>query len=137
MAYWLLKTEPEEYSMQQLEKDGVAPWTGVRNFEARNNLQAMKVGDYAVVYHTGDEKEIAGFVEVVKEAYPDPTADSGNWVCVDVKFVKHAGRGLGLEELRNTHNLSVMPVVERPRLSVHVVTDSQWNDLLRYTKTEL
>lgn len=137
MAYWLLKTEPAEYSFQQLEKDGVAPWTGVRNFEARNNLQAMKVGDLTVIYHTGDEKEIAGFAEVVKEAYPDPTADSGSWVCVEVKFLKHATRNLGLEELRNTHNLSVMPVVERPRLSVHSVTDSQWSDLLRHTKTTL
>lgn len=137
MAYWLFKTEPEEYSFVQLKEDRVAPWTGVRNFEARNNLQAMKMGDLVVIYHTGDEKEIAGFAEVVKEAYPDPTADTGSWVSVDVQFLADVGRGLGLEELRNTHNLSVMPVVERPRLSVHPVSDSQWSDLLRYTKTSL
>ena len=137
MAYWLLKTEPTEYSFDQLEKDKIAPWTGVRNFEARNNLQEMKVGDLVVIYHTGDDKEIVGFGEIVKEAYPDPTAETGSWVCVDVKYLARAGRGLGLEEIRNTHNLSVMPVVERPRLSVHSVNQSQWQDILKYTKTIL
>lgn len=135
--FWLLKTEPAEYSLDQLAKDGTAPWTGVRNFEARNYLQQMQVGERAVIYHTGDDKEIVGFAEIVTEAYPDPTAESGSWVCVDIKFLTRAGRGLGLEELRNTHNLSVMPVVERPRLSVHPVSDSQWHDILRYTKTTL
>lgn len=137
MAYWLIKTEPQVYSFAQLKADKKTAWTGVRNFEARNNLQTMKEGDLVVVYHTGDDKEIAGFVTVVKEAYPDPTAESGSWVSVDVQFLADVGRALGLEELRNTHNLSVMPVVERPRLSVHAVSDSQWKDLLRHTKTNL
>ena len=89
MAYWLLKTEPEEYSWDHLVKAGAKgdAWTGVRNFAARKNLQAMKKGDRAFFYHTGDEKQVVGIAEVVRESYPDKTDEKGVFVCVDVKSV--------------------------------------------------
>ncbi len=135
MSYWLVKTEPEEYSFDALLQDQVASWDGIRNYQARNYLNEMQVGDRVVVYHSGEDKEIRGFGEIVRAAYPDPTADGGNWVAVDVKALVPAGRPLGLEEIRNTHGIGVMPLVTQPRLSVHPVSEEQWNALLKYTKT--
>ena len=89
MAYWLLKTEPEEYSWDDLKKHAKGDaWTGVRNFTARRHLKEMKKGDRAFFYHTGDAKEVVGIVEVLREAYPDPTAKGEPWVVVDVKTVE-------------------------------------------------
>ena len=87
MAYWLLKTEPEEYSWDDLKKKGAKgdAWTGVRNFTARNHLKAMKKGDRVFIYHTGDEKQVVGVAEVVRESYPDPTDEKGVFLSVDVK----------------------------------------------------
>ena len=137
MAYWLLKTEPLVYSWEQLLKDKETSWDGVRNYQARNNLREMKVGDRAYIYHSGDDKEIRGVVEITREAYPDPSATEGDWVSVGVRAVASVGRAIGLEEIRNTHGLVVMPLVTQPRLSVQPVTESQWQDLLKYTKTEV
>lgn len=137
MAYWLLKTEPEAYSWEQLEKDGSTAWTGIRNFQARNNLRLMQEGDLVFVYHSGDEKEIRGIAKITKVAYPDPTAEEGEWVCVDLQAIKALTRTMGLEEIKNTHNLAIMKFVTQSRLSVSPVTESQWNDILKYTKTNL
>jgi predicted RNA-binding protein with PUA-like domain len=81
MSYWLVKSEPEAYAWAQLVKDGVTAWTGVRNFAARNHLRAMKSGDHVFFYHSGAEKSVVGLAQVVKEAYPDPTATEGDWSC--------------------------------------------------------
>ncbi len=137
MAYWLIKTEPEEYSWEQLMTDKQTAWTGIRNFQARNYLREMKAGDFVLVYHTGDDKDIRGIAKVMVEAYPDPTAETGDWAAIDVEAVQPIARPIGLEEIRNTHNLAVMPVVTHARLSVHPVTESQWQDVLKYTKTTL
>lgn len=137
MAYWLLKTEPLVYSWDQLVKDKETSWDGVRNYQARNNLREMKKGDRAFIYHSGEDKEIYGVVEIVKEAYPDPSSTDGDWVSVGIRVVGPVGRPIGLEEIRNTHGLAVMPLVTQARLSVQPVTESQWNDILKYTKTEL
>ena len=96
MAHWLLKTEPEEFSWDTQVKRGAKgePWSGVRNFMARSNMKKMKKGERAFFYHTGDEKQVVGIVEVIKEAYPDPTDEKGVFVCVDVTAVS--------EELANT-----------------------------------
>ena len=90
MAYWLLKTEPEEFSWDDQVKRGAKgePWTGVRNFKARSNLKAMKKGEHAFFYHTGDEKQVVGIVEIIREAYPDQTDEKGVFVCVDTRAVK-------------------------------------------------
>ena len=136
MAYWLLKTEPTEYSWQQLAKDKNTAWTGVRNYQARNNLRDMSVGDFALVYHSGEDKEIVGIAKITKAAFPDPTADNDAWVSVQVEAIKPVTRTITLEEIRNTHNLCNMPLVTHTRLSVMPITESQWQDVLKYTKTE-
>jgi len=135
MAYWLLKTEPEEYSWETLEREGKGAWTGVRNFAARNHLREMKPGDLALIYHTGDDKMIMGIATVLTEPYPDPTDEK--WVAVDVAPVKPLVRVVSLEEIRNTHGLSVMPLVSQPRLSVQPVTDAQMEMILKIAKTSL
>ena len=135
MAYWLLKTEPEVYSWDQLMTDKETSWDGVRNYQARNHLREMKSGDRVFIYHTGDDKEIRGVAEVAKDAYPDPSATEGEWVSVGIRALASVGRPIGLEEIRNTHGLAVMPLVTQARLSVQPVTESQWQDILKYTKT--
>src|SRR5213080_1937925 len=88
MQYWLVKQEPEDYSWADLNKDGRTSWTGVRNFQARNNLRAMKKGDLVLFYHSVTEKQVVGIARVQKEAYPDPTASEGDWSCVTLMPVK-------------------------------------------------
>src|SRR5215472_13589630 len=100
MQYWLVKSEPDSFSWDQQVANGVEPWTGVRNHTARNNLKSMKLGDRAFFYHSNVGKEIVGVVEVVREAYPDPTADSGGWVCVDMKAVAPMPRPVTLVEIK-------------------------------------
>lgn len=135
MAYWLLKTEPTVYSWERLAADRETSWDGVRNYQARNNLQAMKAGDRVFIYHSGDDKEIRGLAEIIKEAYPDPSAEEGAWVSVGIRAIVPVARTIGLDEIRNTHGLAVMPLVSQPRLSVQPVTEDQWNAILKYTKT--
>lgn len=135
MHYWLVKSDPDEYGWNDLVKDGETEWTGIRNFAARNNLNAMEVGDPVLFYHSQEDKEIVGIAEVARKAQPDATAEEGSWVSVKLKAVKPVGRPIGLEEIRNTPGLSIMPLVEQPRLSVSPVTEAQWHAILKYTKT--
>ncbi len=137
MAYWLLKTEPEEFSWETLEAEKKAPWTGVRNFEARNNIRLMKPGDLAFIYHSGQDRIIMGLAKVVSEPYADSTATKGDWAAIDIEAVKPLTRPVALEEVRNTYGLSTMPLVANARLSVHPVTDVQAAMILKIAKTEL
>lgn len=137
MAYWLLKTDPDTYSWEKLVAEKETDWTGVRNFQARNNLRQMKPGDLAFVYHSQEDKEIVGIAEIRSEAFADTTAESGDWAAVKVRAVKECTRHIGLEEIRNTPVLNVMPLVTHARLSVQPVSEAQWKDILRYTKTVL
>jgi predicted RNA-binding protein with PUA-like domain len=137
MAFWLLKTEPEEYSWERFEQEGKTMWTGVRNFQARNNLRAMKAGDIALIYHSGQERNIVGVGTIHSEAVPDTTADKGDWVAIEVHALKPLTRVVSLEEIRNTHGLSVMPLATHPRLSVQPVTDAQAAMILKIAKTEV
>lgn len=135
MAYWLIKTDPDEYGWEQLFQEGETSWEGIRNYQARNYLREMKVGDLVLIYDGGEDKEIRGIAEVVSEAVSDPTATEGNWVAVGVRVIKPCGRSLHLEEIRNTHGLAVMSLVTQARLTVHPVTEAQWQAVLKYTKT--
>lgn len=137
MAYWILKTEPEVYSWEMLEQDGRTRWEGVRNYQARNNLRLMKPGDVAFIYHSGEDKMILGVAKIVSEAYPDPTSTKGDWSVVDVEKVKPLQRVVSLDEMRNTHGLSVMPLVSQARLSVSPVTEAQAEMILKIAKTTL
>jgi predicted RNA-binding protein with PUA-like domain len=128
MAYWLLKTEPETFGWDHQVAKGAAgePWTGVRNFRARSHLKAMKTGERAFFYHTGDEKRIVGIVEVIREAYRDPTDAEGKFVCVDVKAVEPVPNPVTLAAVRAEKRLKDMVLVHQPRLSVQPVTDEEW-----------
>jgi predicted RNA-binding protein with PUA-like domain len=126
MAYWLVKSEPESFSWEQQVKAGVEPWTGVRNHTARSNLKAMKNGDRAFFYHSGATKEIVGVVDVVREAYPDPTAQEGPWVCVDMKAVGPMPKPVTLAALKADERFADMPLVRFSRLSVSPVSAEHW-----------
>jgi predicted RNA-binding protein with PUA-like domain len=128
MAYWLLKTEPDAYSWDELVKKGAKgdAWTGVRNFRAREHLRAMKKGDQAFFYHTGDEKQVVGVAEVIREAYPDPTDKEGKFTAVDVKAVKPVKKPVTLAAVKADKRLKDMVLAKQPRLSVQPVTAEEW-----------
>ena len=128
---WLVKTEPETWSWDQQVKAGAKgePWTGVRNFQARKHLQSMKKGDQVFFYHTGEEKQIVGVAEVIKEAYPDKTAKEGDWVCVDLKAVAPFKKPMTLADIRKDAKLKDMVLVNNARLSVQPVTDAEWKHI--------
>ena len=128
MAYWLMKTEPEEFSWDDCLKRGAKgePWTGVRNFAARTNLKAMKKGERAFFYHTGDEKQIVGIAEIIREWYRDPTDEKEVFVAVDVKAVKPLGKPVTLAAVKAEARLKDMALVKYSRLSVQPVTPQEW-----------
>ena len=118
MKHWLVKQEPAAYSWDDFVKDGKTAWTGVRNFQARNNLQAMRVGDRVLYYHSVTGKAVVGEAEVVREAYPDPTSKEEGWVCVDVKPLKPLRRPVTLEEIKADPRLAGIALLRQSRLSV-------------------
>ena len=124
--YWLIKSEPDAFSWDQQVKNRVEPWTGVRNHTAKLNLKAMKKGDYAFFYHSNIGKEIVGIVQVVKEAYPDPTAESGDWVCVDVKAVKPLKTPVTLAAIKADPRFAELALLRQSRLSVGPVSAGHW-----------
>jgi predicted RNA-binding protein with PUA-like domain len=128
MAYWLLKSEPDTWSYEDQKKKGAKgdAWTGVRNFTARRHLKDMKKGDRAFFYHTGDEKAVVGIVEVLREAYPDPTAKGEPWVVVDVKTVEPMPKPVTLAAIKDDPKLKDMALVKYARLSVQPVTEAEW-----------
>ena len=133
MAHWLMKTEPEEFSWDDCVKRGAKgePWTGVRNFTARRHMKAMKKGDHAFFYHTGDERQIVGIAEIIRESYPDPTDEKGVFVVVDVKAVKPLPKPVTLAAIKAAPRLKEMALVKDSRLSVQPVTASEWTLVCR------
>jgi len=129
--YWIVKQEPGSFSWATLVKDGRTDWTGVRNFQARNHLRAMKKGDAVLFYHSGEEKQIVGLARVEKEAYPDPTADEGDWSAVDIVPVKALAKPVTLQQLKADKVLREMPLVRQSRLSVSPVTAEQFERIMR------
>jgi predicted RNA-binding protein with PUA-like domain len=127
-AYWLFKTEPEEHSWEMQKERGAKgePWTGVRNFVARNNMKAMQLGDLGFFYHTGEEKQIVGIVEVIGEYRKDPTDETGRFGLVDVKAVKDVPSPVTLAAVKAEAKLKDMILVKYSRLSVQPVTDGEW-----------
>jgi predicted RNA-binding protein with PUA-like domain len=128
MAYWLLKTEPETFSWDDQLKRGAKgePWTGVRNFTARAHLKEMKKGDRVFFYHTGEEKQVVGIVEVIRESYPDATDPKGVFVAVDVKAVEPLPKPVTLAGIKAEPRLKEMALVKYSRLSVQPVTAAEW-----------
>ena len=131
MAYWLVKSEPFKYSWDQFVKDGQTFWDGVRNYAARNNLQAMKKGDQVFFYHSNEGLEIVGIAKVVKEAYQDPTTDEEAWVVVDLKPVKKLKKPVSLKDIKEEKSLQNMDLLRLGRLSVGTVKDDEWKLILK------
>jgi predicted RNA-binding protein with PUA-like domain len=128
--HWLVKSEPSTYSWDDLVRDKRTRWDGVRNFEARNNLRAMKKGDLVLYYHSGAGKEIVGIAKVVAEGYPDPTATDGEWTAVDLASHKPLARPVSLAELKKAKGLANLSVVRKPRISVSPVGAAEMETIL-------
>ncbi|MCU9848045.1 EVE domain-containing protein [Defluviimonas sp. WL0024] len=128
MAYWLFKSEPDTWSWDQQVAKGAAgeEWNGVRNYQARNNMRAMKLGDLGFFYHSNQGKEIVGIVEVSAESHPDSTTDDPRWDCVDIRAVKPLARPVTLEQAKVEPRLAEMVLVNNTRLSVQPVAEAEW-----------
>lgn len=127
MNYWLIKTEPNTYSWEDLERDGNTLWDGVRNYQARNNLKAMKTGDLCLFYHSVKEKCVVGFAEVIREHYPDPTIQDDQWVVVDIKPVQKLKQPVTLDQVKTDPRLKDMVLVRNSRLSVQPVKREEFD----------
>jgi len=131
MAHWLVKSEPDAFSWDQQVQNGVEPWTGVRNALASSNLKAMKRGDRAFFYHSNIGKEIVGVVEVAREAYPDPTDETGRWVCVDMKALGPMPKPVTLAAIKAEPEFADLALVRMSRLSVSPVNEAHWAKLCK------
>ena len=132
--YWLMKSEPEAYSFDRLVAEGRTVWDGVRNYRARNNLQAMKVGDEALFYHSVSEKQIVGIVRISRAGLPDPRDDSGTWAAVEIEPGERFAKPVTLAEIKAEPSLAAMELVKLSRLSVAEVRPDEWNKILAMAK---
>jgi len=134
--YWLVKQEPDAYSWNTFVKEGGTAWTGVRNFQARNNLRSMKHGDSVFFYHSVSEKQVVGMAKVVREAYPDPTAEEGDWSTVNLAPVKALKKPVPLDVIKADKMLKDMLLVRQSRLSVIPLTKEQFSRILELGETK-
>ena len=129
--FWLVKSEPDAFGWDQQVANGVEPWTGVRNHAAKHNLNSMRLGDRAFFYHSNTGREIVGVVEVVREAYPDPTAAAGDWVAVDMRAVGGLPKPVTLAAIKADPALAGLALIRQSRLSVLPVTTEHWTHICR------
>lgn len=129
MNYWLVKQEPEKYSFDDLLKEGKTDWTGVRNFQARNNLRDMKLGDKVLFYHTVSEKAVVGLAEVSRENFPDPTDEK--WIAVEIKPLEKFAKSVALDEIKAHKDLQNIALVKQSRLSVLPLTRKEFDTILK------
>ena len=137
MQHWLVKQEPEKYPWTQFVKDKGTYWDGVRNYQARNNLRAMKKGDLVMYYHSVSEKAVVGVAKVTGEAYPDPTAKEGDWSVVDLKPLKAMAEPVTLERIKVDAKLAEIALIKQSRLSVMPLRASEFRRVLQLGKTKL
>ena len=135
--FWLVKQEPETYSWADFVQEGKAAWTGVRNYQARNNLRSMNKGDPVLFYHSGEGKEVVGIARVAKAAYPDPTATEGDWSGVDLAPVKALKKPVEREIIKADKALKDILLIRNSRLSVMPLTEAQFNRILELGETKL
>ncbi|MEY8839585.1 EVE domain-containing protein [Cribrihabitans sp. XS_ASV171] len=138
MAYWLFKSEPSVWgwSDQVAKGDAGEEWDGVRNYQARNFMREMKLGDRGFFYHSQKEKAVVGIVEVCKEAHPDSTTEDDRWECVDIKAVRPFATPVTLDDVKAEEALSQMVLVKNSRLSVQPVTDVEWRKICQMGETD-
>ena len=134
MAYWLVKSEPFVYSFDKFLKEKQTRWDVVRNYAARLHLRNMKKGDEVLYYHSMDDLSIVGIAQVIKEAYPDPTAKEGDWSAVDLKAIRKLKSPVALSVIKKDKRLAQMALVRIGRLSVQPVTDAEWKIILEYAE---
>ena len=132
--YWLIKSEPSNWSWQDQVKEVETMWDGVRNYQARNNLMKMRKKDLCFFYHSVSEKKIVGIVEVSKEYYPDPTDQTGKFVVTDVKTLKKLKKPVTLEQIKNNPKLSNIALIKQSRLSVMQLKKTEWNEIIKISK---
>ena len=132
--YWLLKSEPSNWSWEDQVKADVDMWDGVRNYQARNNLMKMKKKDLCFFYHSVSDKLIIGIVEVVKEYYPDPTDKTGRFVVTDIQAKKKLKRPVSLEEIKSIPKLSNIALIKQSRLSVMPLTKTEWDTIIKISE---
>ena len=137
MQYWLVKQEPEKYPWEQFIKDKGTYWDGVRNYQARNNLRAMKKGDQVMYYHSVTGKSVVGVAKVTGEAYPDPTAKEGDWSVVDLKPVKALNKPVSLEEIKKDSKLAEISLIKQSRLSVMPLRAAEFSRILQLGQTKI
>ena len=131
---WLFKSDPETYSLSDLERESKTVWDGVSNNLALKHLRSVGKGDSVLIYHTGEERAVVGIAEVLSDAYPDPKQKDSRLVVVDIKAVKRLRRPVSLDEIKKQASLKDFPLVRLPRLSVMPVSESQWTELLALAK---
>lgn len=131
MHFWLLKSEPSEYSWQKMENDQITPCSGVRNHQAQNYMKRMKIGDNAFFYHTGKEKAVVGIVEIIREYY---YADDLKFGLVDVKFLRSLNSQVRLQDIKKNQILTSMAILKQNRLSVSLVLEAEWDEIIRMSK---
>lgn len=134
MNYWLVKSEPDAYSWERFVKEGKTMWEGVRNYQARNNLKEMKKGDLVLFYHSVSAKEVMGIAKVVKEHYPDPTADDDRWVVVDLVPVDTLSKPVRLEQIKKDDRLENIALVKQSRLSVMPLKKDEFDIILQLSE---
>ena len=136
-AYWLVKSDPDAYSWDDLVRDGSTYWDGVRNYQARNHLAAMRKGDFVLYYHSGADKQVVGVTRVTAEAYPDPTTKDERWVVVDLELVRPFAHPLTLAEIKAEPSLCKLALLRQSRLSVMPIERKEFDRILRLGKTRL
>jgi len=132
MNYWLVKQEPEAYSFDDLIKDGKTDWTGVRNYQARNNLRAMKTGDKVLFYHSVSEKSVVGLAEVSRAEFPDPADEK--WIAVEIKPIEKLAKPVSLEQIKTEKSLENIPLIKHSRLSVMPVSKKEFETIVKLGK---
>jgi predicted RNA-binding protein with PUA-like domain len=135
MNHWLIKSEPDVYSYDTLLKDGKGTWDGVRNYQARNNLKEMKVGDLALFYHSNIGKEVVGIAQIIKEHYPDPTTDDARWVVVDIAPFQKLKKGVSLELIKKDPLLQNIHLVRQGRLSVMSLSKEEFDHIVSLSES--
>ncbi len=132
MNYWLVKQEPEAYSFDDLVKDGKTDWTGVRNYQARNNLRDMKTGDKVLFYHSVSEKSVVGLAEVSRAEFPDPLDEK--WIAVEIKPVEKLAKPVSLEQIKAEKSLENIPLIKHSRLSVMPLSKKEFETILKMSE---
>jgi predicted RNA-binding protein with PUA-like domain len=137
MSFWLIKSEPFVFSFSDLQRDGFSMWDGVRNYGARNFLRAMERDDILLFYHSNEGLEIVGIAKVLHPAYPDPTAEKGDWSAIDIVPVKKLNRAVTLKEIKQHPELQDIGLIKQSRLSVMPITDVQFDIIMQLAETKL